>query len=334
MFLSQALQREAGTVATQSPEIIVQRMTAGRHALVPADYLERMGRLRGVSRREGRLWAYFFDVTAQDNYTMMAAPGLGLELGEVVVGAGITHNRGVAEGDQLSFHSARGDSFSYRVKQILKSESELESSGLILMSEETYRDSFEVPPGYYTDLVLSVPNPREVRKIAEKLLQRLPDSRPILREEIERTYDSIFAWRQVIVFILLAGAIMAFIIFAWEKASGLSAVEQREIGVLKAIGWETSDVLQMKFWEGGIVSLSAFVLGCVGAYLHVFYGSATLFEPVLKGWAVLYPHFQPRPYIDGLQLATLFFFTVFPYTIATIIPIWRTSITDPDAVMR
>jgi ABC-type lipoprotein release transport system permease subunit len=93
-------------------------------------------------------------------------------------------------------------------------------------------------------------------------------------------------------------------------------------------------VLRMKFWEGAVISFSAFVIGYVAAYLHVFYSSAVLFEPVLKGWSVLYPQFSLVPFVDGLQLATLFFFTVFPYIVATIIPIWQTSITDPDAVMR
>lgn len=49
---------------------------------------------------------------------------------------------------------------------------------------------------------------------------------------------------------------------------------------------------------------------------------------------MLYPRFRLIPYVDGLQVATLFFFTVFPYTVATLIPIWRAATTDPDAVMR
>ena len=216
----------------------------------------------------------------------------------------------------------------------LAAESELVSSDLILLSEASFRSFFGIPEDLYTDLVLNVRNPRELRKVAEKLTLRLPDTRPILRDEILRTYDSIFSWRQGIVFVLLVGAILAFIIFAWDKASGLSAEERKEIGVLKAIGWETSDVIRMKFWEGSIISLSAFLLGYLAAYTHVFYSSAVLFDPVLKGWAILYPEFQPVPHIDGLQLATLFFFTVFPYTVATIIPIWRAAITDPDTVMR
>jgi len=133
---------------------------------------------------------------------------------------------------------------------------------------------------------------------------------------------------------LLSAAIFAFAILAWEKASGLSAEEKREIGILKAIGWETGDVIKMKLWEGGLISLTAFLLGFVAAYVQVFRFGAPLFEPVLKGWAVLYPRFELVPAIDGLQVATLFFFTVFPYMAAVLVPIWRAAITDPDSAMR
>ncbi|MEN8167883.1 MAG: FtsX-like permease family protein [Pseudomonadota bacterium] len=334
MLFTHALRKEAGIILQDSPEIILQRMVAGRHALIPADYLDRIGRLRGVSEKQGRLWGYFYDPAVKANYTMMVAEQHELTTTQVIVGAGIARTRGIGIGDYITFRSYDSQAFSFQVVDILDANSELVSADLVLMSEQAYRRTFGVPEGYFTDLVLKVRNPREVRKVAEKLSLKLPDTRPILREEILRTYDSIFAWRQGIVFVLLAGAVLAFVIFAWDKASGLSAEEKREIGILKAVGWETSDVLRMKFWEGAIISLTAFIFGYLAAYAHVFYASASLFDPVLKGWAVLYPEFQPIPFIDGLQLATLFFFTVFPYTVATIIPIWRASITDPDAVMR
>jgi ABC-type lipoprotein release transport system permease subunit len=173
-----------------------------------------------------------------------------------------------------------------------------------------------------------------VRNIANKLATLLPDSRPILREEVQRTYASLFDWREGLMLALLSAAILAFAILAWEKASGLSADEKREIGILKAIGWETGDVIKMKLWEGGLISLGAFLAGFVAAYLHVFKFGAPLFAPVMKGWAVLYPRFDLVPAIDGLQVATLFFFTVFPYMAAVLVPIWRAAVTDPDAVMR
>lgn len=333
MLFTHALKKEAGIILQQSPEIIVQRLVAGRHALIPADYLEKMGRLRGVSSKKGRLWGYFYNPVVKANYTVMAPDHLDLTNMEVVIGAGIARTIGLDIGDYFTLRS-NSDTFSFRIKNIIDQESELVTTDLVLVSPKAYRVMTGVSEGQFTDIVLSVRNPREVRKIAEKLIERLPDVRPILREEILRTYDSIFSWRQGIVFVLLVGALMAFVIFAWDKASGLSAEEKREIGILKAVGWESGDILRMKFWEGIIISLSAFMLGYLTAYLHVFYSSAALFEPVLKGWAILYPQFRPVPFIDGLQLATLFFFTIFPYVVATIIPIWQASVTDPDAIMR
>lgn len=333
-LFTHALRKEAGLMLQASPEIIVQRMQAGRHALIPADYLQRIGRLRGVTQKEGRLWGYYYDPAVKANYTIMTAGQVAAPLTEVIIGTGIARARGLAVGDYLTLRSQNGEAFSFEIAELLDEKSELVSADLLLMSPLAFRRLFNVPEGFYTDLVLSVRNPREVRKVAEKLTLLLPDTRPILREEVLRTYDSVFSWRQGILFVLLTGSILAFVIFAWDKASGLSADERREIGILKAVGWETADVMRMKFWEGMIISLSAFLIGYLAAYAHVFYASASLFEPVLKGWAVLYPQFRLTPFVDGLQLATLLFFTVLPYIVATIIPIWRTSITDPDAVMR
>jgi ABC-type lipoprotein release transport system permease subunit len=334
MLFTQALRREAAQVLAESPEIIVQRMVAGRHDLVPAAYLDRIGEIRGVQRKTGRLWGYFYDPAVRANYTLMVPLSEPPGPGEAVVGAGIARSRGLSPGDFITWRGGDGQAHTLRVARLLHSDSELVSSDLVLISEDFFRGFFGIPRGQYTDIALAVRNPRETRKIAEKIALLLPDTRPILREEILRTYDAVFAWRQGVVYVLLIGAVLAFVVFAWDKASGLSAEERREIGILKAVGWETGDVIRMKLWEGAIVSLTAFLLGYVAAYGHVFFADVALFEPVLKGWAVLYPRFQLTPRVEGLQLATLFFFTVFPYTVATIVPIWRAAITDPDAVMR
>jgi ABC-type lipoprotein release transport system permease subunit len=334
MLFTHALRREAAQVLAGAPEIVVQRMVAGRHDLVPAAYLDRIGELRGVRSKAGRLWGYFYDPAVRANYTLMVPDTNPPMAGEAVIGSGMARARGLAVGDFVTWRGSDGQPRALRVTGLLDADSELVSADLVLVGEDFFRSFFGIAPGLYTDLVLSVRNPREVRKVAEKLTLLLPDSRPILREEILRTYDAVFAWRQGIVYVLLAGAVLAFAVFAWDKASGLSAEERREIGILKAVGWETGDVLRMKFWEGALVSLAAFLLGYLAAYAHVFFADAALFEPALKGWAVLYPRFALAPTVDGLQLATLFFFTVFPYTVATIVPIWRAAITDPDTVMR
>ncbi|MEO5344409.1 MAG: FtsX-like permease family protein, partial [Gammaproteobacteria bacterium SHHR-1] len=298
--------------------------------------------LRGVSQRQGRLWSYFQDAADGQTYAMRVDPALDLAPGEVLIGADLALARGLAPGDAVRFHLGQAQApnqasdlaQSFRIKALLGNPSALTSAAQVLLSEADFRRLFAIPEGQFTDLALWVRNPREVRKIAEKLTLALPDSRPLLREEIERTYDSLFAWRQGMIFLLLAGALMAFAIFAWDKAAGLSLEERREIGILKAVGWETGDLLRMKFWEGAFISLSAFIIGTLAAYLALGLGLGAVFDSVLKGWAVLYPPFRQHPSLDGLELATLFFFTVFPYSVATIIPVWRCAITDPDQEMR
>ena len=333
-LFSNALRTEARYVLAGSPEVILQRMVAGRHDLIPPGYLDKIGRIRGVQKKEGRLWGYYYDPVLNANYTFMARPAGEIADGQIMVGEALARERGLAAHNTISFRSYSGKLFTFEVGAVLSPDAELLSADLVLLSENDFRRFFEYPDGHFTDIALSVANPQEVRNIAAKLTAALPDSRPILREEVQRTYQSIFDWREGIVLTVLAGAILAFAILAWEKASGLSAEEKREIGILKAIGWETGDVIRMKVWEGLLISLTAFLTGFLAAYVHVFHFGAAVFEPVLKGWSVLYPKFVLLPAVDGLQVATLFFFTVFPYTAAVLVPIWRAAITDPDAVMR
>ena len=334
MFFTQALKKEALFVLKEAPEMTIQRLMGGRQDLVPLRYADSIRKIRGVSSVMSRLWGYYYDPATGANYTLMVPDSGAPEPEGIVIGQGVSRARRIYKGDMLSFKAHDGGDLIFEIKEILATESELLSSDLILLAEVDFRKLFGIPPGYATDLTLRVRNPKELYTIARKVVQILPDARPILRDEIIRTYDTVFDWREGIMIVILSGALMAFIIFAWDKASGLNAEEKKEIGILKAIGWETSDVLVMKFWEGTAVSLTAFLLGLISAYVHVFFGSAALLAPVLKGWSTLYPNFTLTPFIDPYQIATLFFFTVVPYTMATIVPSWRAATIDPDSVMR
>jgi ABC-type lipoprotein release transport system permease subunit len=329
-----ALRREARLLLEDAPELVVQRLTAGRHDLLPANWLEKVQGLRGVRAVEGRLWGYHYDPAVAANYTLQVSSTTPPMPGQVVIGAALARTRSLAVGDVLSLRAFDGRPYAFTLAGVLDSDSELVSADLMLVNAADFRAFFGVDPGHYTDLALRVTNPREVRKVAEKVLQRLPGARVIARDEMRRTYEAAFNWRQGLLLTVLSVVLLAFALLAWDKASGLTAEERREIGILKALGWETGDVLRMKLWEGALVSLSAFLAGYVLAWLHVFYADAPLFTAVLKGWSVLYPHFTLSPQVDVAQIATLFFLTVLPFIAATVVPVWRAATLDPDEVMR
>jgi hypothetical protein len=368
MFFTYSIKKEASLILKGAPEIVVQKIVAGRHDLFPVSYIDTIKKIRGVAAVESRLWGYYYDSLVSANYTLLTPPSNGgaadtaqssakitvvesesggqpvkplfelggavLEPGTLIIGNGIARLRNIGKGDYMPFRAFDGNVMNFRISGTLSSQSELVSSDLMLITGEDFRKLFGIGNSYVTDVTVAVNNPSEVEMVASKIRKRLPEARPIIRDEILRTYDSIFNWRGGMMIVIFSAAVLAFVIFAWDKASGLSAGERREIGILKAVGWETSDVIQMKFWEGAMISLTAFFTGVILAYVHVFFTGSLVFEPALKGWSNLYPNFELTPFVNLEQLTTLFFLTVVPYTVATIVPIWRAATIDPDSAMR
>jgi hypothetical protein len=334
LFFVHALKREAALVLAGAPDMVVQRLMAGRHDLIPAAYAKKIRSIPGVSTATPRLWGYYYDPVFGANYTITVPPQPTVEPGNILVGAEVSRNQRVRVGDMVAFRTSAHIPLLLTVMGIYPAASNLVAADLVIMSHEDFQTMFNLPADRATDIAVTVANPRELATVAAKVVEAFPDTRPILKSEMLRTYDSIFDWRGGMMVVILAAAVLSFVIFAWDKATGLSAEERREIGILKSIGWETADVLYLKFWEGIVISLSAFLLGGLLAYGHVFFFSASLFEHALKGWAVLYPKFKLVPTVDGYHLAVLFFLTVLPYTAATIVPAWLAATADPDAAMR
>jgi cell division protein FtsX len=345
LLLTEALRTEASRLLAASPELIVQHLRAGRHELIPTDYAEKIREVPGVGRVRPRTWGYYYDALTKANYTLLGLyeePGdLTLVAGrfpsgqaEAAIGAGVAAARQAEVGDEMVLGDGRGDGAAFTVVGVFRAEADLLTHDLVVFREEDLRAFFVLPSGRATDIAVQVHNPEEVETVAGKIKSLFPDTRPITRTEMARTYDAVFNWRSGIMLTLFASALIAFCILAWDKATGISAEERREIGILKAVGWETGDILELKFWEGAAVSLSAFLLGLTAAILHVFYGGASLLRPVLQGWSVLFPPLRPVPYIDLYQIFILGFLTVAPYVACTVVPSWKAAVTDPDSVMR
>jgi len=350
ILLSYSLKKEAGMLLKYSPEIIVQKILAGRHELISTKIKNEIMGIPGVSKVEPRYWGYYYDSGVRANYTIIGIGVSGIENNRLIkgrmpfaneknaaaIGREIADARIIKKdiGDSLNLQNSEGRWMEFKIVGIFESDSEILTADLIIISEGAFKSLVGMPEDTATDLAVRVANETEIPTAARKIKELFPYSRPILRDEVIRTYDAVFGWRSGLILAMFAGALAAFIILAWDKATGLSAEEKQEIGILKAIGWETSDILEMKFWEGLVISLTSFMCGLILAYLHIFLLDGFLFAPALKGWSVIYPHFNLAPFIDFYQIAILMAITVLPYIASTIIPSWKASITDPDTVMR
>ena len=345
LLLTHALKSEAENLLADGPALVVQRTMAGRHELIPVTAADTVAAIPGVGKVTPRVWGYYYDGLTEANYTLLAVDSAdpALELldgrlpqgdGECAIGAGIAAVRRVGLNDDLILIDAANVGTIFTITGVFKSASRLLTEDLLVIPAAPLRRLFGMPEQLATDLAVEVPNPSEIDTVARKVKRLLPDARPITRSELLRTYHAVFDWRGGMLLAIFAASLLAFCILAWDKATGLSAGERREIGILKAVGWDTADVLLLKVWEGLAVSLLAFLLGFTGAFTLVFWWGAPLLGTVLRGWSTLFPEWQPTPHVDLYQIITLAFLTIVPYIASTVIPAWRAAVTDPDEVMR
>ncbi|MFH7319021.1 ABC transporter permease [Desulfurivibrio sp. D14AmB] len=339
-LVATALGDRAGQVLERAPDIVIQKMVAGRQESIPLEYSRRLEGLFGIRQITPRIWGYYFDEIRQANFTVLGVDSAQMPLGEhlgqtLAIGEFPVNGPGAVLGGLVAatLELAPGDFFSlFRpdltlktlpVSGIFRDETDLLTADLIALNLAEARDLFQLPPELVTDLCVYVYNPAEIENLARRIAQRLPDTRVLTRAQIQRTYQGVFGWRSGMASVCLLAALAAFAILAWDKASGLSPEERREVAILKIIGWETSDILTLRCWEALLVAGGAFLLGIFLAYLHVLYFQAALFRPVLVGWSVIHPALTLVPTIAAQDLLLLFAVTVLPYLVATVIPTWR-----------
>ncbi len=350
---SRSLTRTAEVALAATPEITIQRMVAGRQESLPVEYQERLSAVFGIRAIIPRIWGYYFDEVHGANITVMGvdtssmpmADHLGAslddgvfpepdQLGAIVIGQGVRKLAALDGHRMLSMFRPDLTLQTFEVVGFFSPSTDILTHDLVVMALEDARMLFSLPPGMASDLCVYVSNPAEISTIAQKIAAALPDARVLTRPQIQKTYSVVFGWRSGFASVCLLTALASFVILAWDKASGLSPEERREIAILKILGWETADILILRFWESMVVSGLAFLVGCTLAYVHVAIFNAVLFRPMLMGWSVLRPDLQLVPAVTSADFLLIFAFAVVPYLAATVVPAWRSAAIPADSAIQ
>jgi ABC-type lipoprotein release transport system permease subunit len=129
-------------------------------------------------------------------------------------------------------------------------------------------------------------------------------------------------------------AILALLVLAWDRASGLSPDEKKEIAILKAVGWSSSDVLWAKLFESLLVGAIATAAGLFLAYAWVFFAGAVGLRGAIAGFSTLYPEGPLTPEVDLAELLAITLGVLGPFVALSIVPAWRAASLDPMESMR
>ena len=156
-------------------------------------------------------------------------------------------------GYRLSLINAQGNLKSYQIVGQFTAASDLLTRDLIILSKTSTKEILALDENQCTDIAVSVVNDNEVENIALKINRKYFGLRVVSREDLLLTYDALFSWRGGLFVFGGLISLLAFLILAWDRASGLSREERKELGILKGIGWQINDVLLLKFFEGIII---------------------------------------------------------------------------------
>ncbi len=347
VFFTTSLKYETRTVLQDVPELWVQKLAGGRLVPMPVSFVDSLKNIRGVSKIVPRVWGYNYDSPTGAVFTIIGSDSLtnGLDMVQTthqgplkpnmaLCGTGFLELRKINIGDQLTIYDDQGEVQSFKVVGAFKSSSDLLTRDLVILPYQAAQKILGLQPNEVTDVSLRISNENEIENIGRKLDLRFSGIRVVTKDQLSATYEALFSWRGGIFIYGTILAIFAFLILAWERASGLSAEDRKELGVLKAVGWQISDVLWMKFWEGVIISITATLSGMILAYVHVFFLQAPLLRPFLIGWSELYPSYNLFPIFDLSSFLAIISLSVIPYLTATLVPAWRGAITDPAEVMQ
>lgn len=347
MFI-QSLSVETRNVLKSVPTIWAQRILGGRLVPIEDSLVRNIESIRGVKDVYRRVWGYYFDTWTGGVFTIIGADSIpeGVSLidgrqlnasdtgGVVICGTGYAEVHQVTVGSHIILRDVEQNLRTFKIVGIFRAESDLLTRDLLILTTKDARQILGIPDGFSTDIAIDVANPNEIETIAKKINKRLKNTRVVLRSELLSTYEALFGYRGSLFVFGLLMSLLAFIILAWQKASGLTYGEIKEIGIQKAVGWSISDILVQKFWEGTIISVNATLIGLIASYIHVFFFDAPLLKPFLVGWSILYPSFHLTPHVEISTIILVFFLSVIPYLAATIVPSWRAAISDPAEVMH
>jgi lipoprotein-releasing system permease protein len=351
LFLSDALRAEAERAVGAMPDVTVERLVAGRPSSILLGSEEKIRAFPSVQKVVPRVWGYLFLAGVEGNLTFVGTPpgvpalsetqgelarGRDLVPGshEMIAGQGLASLLELDLGDQVGFPSSNPDTFPLKLVGTFSRAVDLYTSDVVVCDEADARAILGLSDGEATDLAVWVTNPNESHVIATKIAKALPGSRVIERDLLGRVYALTYGRRAGIVLAAAIPALLALLVLAWDRASGLGPEEKREIAVLKAVGWSTGDVLSVKLLEALLVATVAASAGLALAYLWVFPLEAPGLRATLAGWSVLYPATHLTPVVDLTELLSLALAVVAPFVGLSIVPAWRAATTDPMESMR
>ena len=349
-FITNSIKHELYSTVDSLPEITIQKIKAGRQDEIGVEVVDEILQISGVQSAVARVWGYYYFENAGVNFTLVGideyeeqykeslkdvAGQLDFESSSMIIGEGVKRvmDRSYYK-EYFNFIKPDGKMKRVHIGGVFEGDTKLESNDVIVMSKKNIREIFGIDETKATDIVAKIANPNEIATIASKIKLLYPDARVVTKDDLKISYQNIFDYKSGVFLALFIVSLFTFFMIVYDKASGLSSEEKREIGILKALGWRVDDVLKEKFYEGFIVSFFSYMTGIILALFFVYVLNAPIMQNIFIGYSQLKTSFNLPFVLDLQSMALIFFLSVPVYIAATIVPAYRSATLEADEVIR
>jgi hypothetical protein len=337
LLLTQALSLTADRLMTQTPAVVVRRVDAGGWSPLPVgEALAGAQGIAGVLHPRVRIWGVVSSATGPVNVVAATAapelpPPWSAPLpGQALVGSGIAP--GLSAGADLLLTGAQP--ISLKLAGRLPENSALALHDVALVHVLDARALLALAEDQASDLVVDVFHDQEIEAIVAELIEAMPWPVHITtRPENTRRLRVELATRGAAVSVTLIPAALA--VMTMVAAIGLWGRRQRRrMGLFKALGWTSADILHLHLARALLVGLPAMLSGLTAGYLLLFWPGITWVPRLLFGWNAAAPalYLTARSAVGPLILAVLL--VAVPYLTASFWAGWQAVAADPADLLE
>ena len=356
--LAKSLEADAETSLALGADLFVTGTRFGRPAPLPIEAVEQIGKLDGVTRVVPQIVG---DVELGKDRVRCVVIGISTEAArawatsvdgelpasgshEVVVGAGLARRLGLKVGSQLPpfYRNDREGERLTRVVGVFKADAPLWQANVMLTSFETAAVIFD-QRGAATDILVSCAGDKrdDVRRaIQQSLSFTSPDGKDVTRArattraELAATLPGGIVQREGIFSLhFVLAVVVAILVLLVTSGVGLTE-RRREIGILKATGWQTDEILLRGFVESFTLSVTGALIALVLAWLWLRLGNGIGIAGYFLAGADAVPD-VPVPFrLTPVPALLAFVLSLVIVLTGTMWSAWRAAIVPPRVAMR
>lgn len=357
-FFRSAVLRDALLSVKYFPDILIQQQVGGRtESLFFYKYDDVLSTISGIKAYFPRVWGYINFTDKDNNSKAFVVMGLdpkyinsqllfdmvlekGRTLREVdteqgVIGKALAKSLNCKLGDKIEIDiPGMDEQYTVEIIGVFNSSVQIYTADLLLV----HPDKAKKILGFYSgdessDILVYLKNPNMADDICKEIVSQVEGAKPLTKPVMLNLTEQSFGQRSGIFHLLWIILLINVIIVAWSLMGQISFGLKKEIGILKAIGWDTGDIMLLKTIETLFISIFSIISGIIIGILYIL-GDAPGLKQFIIGWADIYPDYPIPLYIDASSIFLIVLLGVFPLLVGTIIPIWRIGIIDPDEAIR